>query len=48
MDRTMKLTAADRLRALLAIPDDRPGAWEAEHVVALGDELRDVLDALEG
>ncbi len=48
MERTMKLTAADRLRALLAIPDDRPGSWEAVHVEALEDELRDVLDALEG
>ena len=41
-------SAADQLRALLALPDERPGAWESEHVIALEDELRAVLDALEG
>ena len=47
MDSTTTTTAADRLRALLALPDDRPGCWEAEHIIALEDELRAVLDALE-
>ena len=44
----MSTTAARQLRALLALPDERPGAWEAEHIIALEDELRAVLDALEG
>ena len=48
MDRTTTRTAADRLRALLALPDERPGCWEAVHVEALQDELSAVLDALEG
>ncbi len=46
METTTTHTAVDRLRALLAIPDDRPGAWETEHVEALEDELRAVLEAL--
>ena len=48
MHTTTAHTAADRLRALLALPDDRPGCWEAEHIIALEDELRAVLAALEG
>ena len=44
---TMTTTAADQLRSLLAIPDQRPGAWEAEHVIALEGELRAVLEVLE-
>ena len=47
MDSTTTTTAADQLRALLALPDERPGCWEAEHVEALEDELRAILDALE-
>ena len=47
MDSTTTTTAADQLRALLTIPDERPGAWEAVHVEALEDELRAVLDVLE-
>jgi hypothetical protein len=39
--------AADQLRALLAIPDQRPGAWEAEAVETLHDELTAVLDLLD-
>ena len=48
MGNTTTTTAADQLRALLALPDERPGAWESEHIIALEDELRAVLDALEG
>ena len=48
MGTTTAHTAAQQLRALLALPDERPGCWEADHVIALEDELRAVLDALEG
>lgn len=34
------------LEALLAIPDERPGAFEAEHVVALDDVLGAIRDAM--
>ena len=47
MESTTTTTAADHLRALLSLPDERPGCWEAEHIIALEDELRAVLDALE-
>lgn len=47
MDTTTSTTAADQLRALLALPLQRPGSWEAEHVEALEDELRAILDVLE-
>ena len=40
--------ATSALRRLLELPDRRPGAWEAAHVTALGDELRAVLHELEG
>lgn len=39
--------AADHLRELLCLPEERPGSWEAEHVAALGDELREILEALD-
>ncbi len=39
--------AADALRALLSLPDVRPGCWEAPHVEALHDELHAVLDLLD-
>ncbi len=44
---TNTTTAADALRALLALPHERPGSWEAVHVEALEDELQAVLDLLE-
>ena len=50
MPTTDRQTATQRLRALLTLPDspdERPGAWESEHIIALEDELRAVLDALE-
>ena len=47
MDTTNVRTAADQLRALLALPGERPGCWEAEHVEKLEDELQAILDALE-
>lgn len=34
------------LTALLAIPAERPGSWEAPHVEALDDALRAILAAL--
>ena len=41
MGSTTTTTAADQLRALLALPDERPGAWESEHIIALeGDNDR--------
>lgn len=40
--------AADGLRRLLALPDTRPGSWEAEPIRALDDELRGVVRVLEG
>ena len=40
--------AAAALRRVLSLPDDRPGAWEAQHVSALDEPLRDVLAVLEG
>ena len=43
---TRTRTAAEALRSLLAIPDDRPGAWEADHIIALENELRAVLAIL--
>lgn len=43
-----KLAEAVRtLTELLAIPDQREGAWEAPHVSALEDELRGVLALLQ-
>ena len=44
----MSTTAARQLRALLALPNDRPGAWESEHIIGIQDELQAILDALEG
>jgi hypothetical protein len=43
---TCILDASRRLYALLALPVERPGAWEAEHVAALAELLCEVLDAL--
>ena len=40
--------ATETLRALLRLPEERPGAWEAGHVEALEDELRAVLALLDG
>jgi hypothetical protein len=40
--------AADQLRALLAIPETRPGCHEADHVEALETELTAVLTLLDG
>ena len=40
--------AATALRAHLALPADRPGAWEAEPVKRLEEPLRDVLAVLDG
>ena len=40
--------AADAVRALLAVPTGRPGSWEASHVEALDEQLRDVLAELTG
>ena len=50
IDTAMQLvaTAVERLRGVLAIPDQRPGAWEAPHVAALEPTLRDVLALLTG
>ena len=37
------------LTALLTLPDDRPGSWEAAHVEALEpDYLAPIFDALTG
>lgn len=38
--------ATQLLYALLALPEQRPGCWEAAHVTALGEQLGEVLDAL--
>ncbi|CAN5922051.1 hypothetical protein BH23ACT10_BH23ACT10_10780 [soil metagenome] len=38
--------ATKALYALLALPDDRPGCWEAAHVTALHEPLCEILDAL--
>ena len=40
--------AAATLRGLMSLPDDRAGSWEAPHVSALDEPLRDVLAVLEG
>lgn len=40
--------AADALRRLLAVPTDRAGSWEASHVEALDEPLRDILAELTG
>lgn len=39
--------ARDRLKALLAMPDERPDSWEAAHVIALEGQLRAVLSLLD-
>lgn len=38
--------ATGKLYRLLELPQQRPGAWEAPHVEALGEQLGEVLDAL--
>jgi hypothetical protein len=38
--------ASQLLYALLALPDERPGSSEAQHVTALSEQLCEVLDAL--
>lgn len=49
MDTTAPATlAADQLRALLRLPAERPGCWEAEHIDALHDELTAILRTLAG
>jgi hypothetical protein len=40
--------AADELSALLRIPHQREGAWEAQHVGALESELTAILAVLRG
>ncbi len=40
--------AAGALRALLSLPDERPGCWEAEHVEALEEHLAEIVDTLTG
>ena len=40
------LDASNLLYALLALPDERPGSWEAPPISALAEPLCEVLDAL--
>lgn len=38
--------ASERVYALLALPEARPGSWEASHVRALEEPRAEILDAL--
>lgn len=40
-------SAAELLRDLLALPERRPGCWEARHVEALEEPLRAILNLLD-
>lgn len=43
-----RLDADEYLRELLDVPARRPGAWETPHVVALADQLHELLVLMGG